>query len=138
MGEITKAEQAEHREMLAKALESGEFTQTYGFLKRIQERIQGGIPAGMCCLGVGCEIYRRETGDGVWTDNASTGFFNIGGGCNDTSMPAKVAEWFGFPLGPIDTCGSYGPFDGGSLAGKNDNLTPFSTIAELVRTKFNY
>lgn len=63
----------ERLQLLVDALYSGEFQQTQGVLKRskpIPQFETGGpvLPVGYCCLGVACEIMRRETGTGKWTD----------------------------------------------------------------------
>lgn len=42
------------------ALRSGEFSQARGALRKDE---------AFCCLGVACELYRRETGKGVWDPN---------------------------------------------------------------------
>ena len=44
----------------AEALESGEFNQAKSQLRDSN---------GYCCLGVACEVFRRETGKGVWIES---------------------------------------------------------------------
>ncbi len=44
----------ERRQVLVDALRSGRYTQTRGALERVLPDNVVGIPAGHCCLGVGC------------------------------------------------------------------------------------
>jgi hypothetical protein len=68
------------------ALLSGEFEQAKRRLRR-QE------PDGdrYCCLGVACEVYRRETGDGCWDGET----FTAGGDRDNISLPFDVQAWLG-------------------------------------------
>ncbi len=66
------------------ALRSGEYPQARGALRK------GDC---FCTLGVFCEVYHKETGEGEW------GLFNHFYACNDSSkteMPYPVARWYGF------------------------------------------
>lgn len=61
-------------------LRSGEIPQTRGALRHIRktnlkrdsEELPDLAPAGMCCLGVACEAYARETSLGRWIPGAES------------------------------------------------------------------
>lgn len=117
------------------ALRSGEFPQTQGHLRDHK---------GYCCLGVACEVYRRETGRGRWDEKLSQDMrylkFNVppeaecGRMGFGTALPNEVKNW----LGLADRAGSYQP-EGtlmpSSLAMQNDNGASFEQIAKLVETE---
>ena len=71
------------------ALRSGEFKQARKALRTSD---------GFCCLGVACEVYRRETGRGAWValapdeKNMMT-FFGHSGVSSDSELTGDVAEW---------------------------------------------
>lgn len=69
------------------ALRSGEFTQAREYLRN---RFVWGY--GYCCLGVLCEVYRRETDDGEWDDGS---FWTEDGSGGDTTLPIQVWRWAG-------------------------------------------
>lgn len=89
------------------ALRSGGFQQSTGALRKGD---------AFCCLGVACEVYRRETGLGVW--DASTGQEegvtafeerpvtafdedgNLGVARNWETLPDQVATWLGLDADP--------------------------------------
>lgn len=50
-----------------------------------------------CCLGVACELYHKETGEGCWEEpNALANvFFSVHGQSSGGSLPPDVAKWFG-------------------------------------------
>lgn len=97
------------------ALESGRFQQIKDQLRdRIDEKMYG-----YCCLGVACEVFKAETGRGVWRKDADHDdvptLFRIGQKPGDEipelfvenddvdsyyeasgDLPAAVAQWFGF------------------------------------------
>jgi len=68
------------------ALRSGEFQWGRSQLRRGD---------GYCCLGVACEIYRREHPETSWVDD----FFDAVGESRETCLPTKVSEWLGV-IGP--------------------------------------
>lgn len=75
---------------LLDALRSGEFTQAQGQLRRGD---------GHCCLGVACEVYKRETGNGTWTHLDDEPRFVASDHADDWSahlLPPTVKEWYGF------------------------------------------
>jgi len=84
---------------------------------------------GRCCLGVACDVYIRETGDGYW-DKDSNMFEDRNGEC----LPEKVQEWFGLEATDprlkhegIETCAS-------SL--NDSERLSFKEIAECVRETY--
>lgn len=85
-------EQREHRELWVKALRSGKYEQTKGLLADQD---------GYCCLGVACEEYRQQTGEGHWEDNNT--FVDEAGNTSNTSLPKRVMDW----LGLADTAGRH-------------------------------
>ena len=121
-------EQISRVQKLVDALRSGEFSQGKGHLHTNE---------GFCCLGVACEIYRRETDLGEWVDHKPTykAFklpekeshltgTNIAG--VTAILPAEVARWFGFST----TTGIY--HENSSLANDNDIGKTFAEIADII------
>lgn len=51
----------------------------------------------VCFLGLLCEVFRRETGQGCW----ESGYFVIGTPLSQylSSLPPQVQEWYGFSSG---------------------------------------
>lgn len=76
----------------AEALESGKYKQASGFLRR--KNHFDGPEFLYCCLGVACEVFREETGEGEWRDNVFMG--------NSFVLPDAVADFFGFNRGLHD------------------------------------
>jgi hypothetical protein len=111
------------------ALRSGEFEQGHGRLRR---------PAGYCCLGVLCELYRRDTGDGDWRDDAENdqSIFVLASS-GDTMMshtafpPNAVMRWAG--LEP-NHAGFNNPVvvGGHALSHYNDHGSTFYDIAAMI------
>lgn len=113
---------AEAREIVAQALESGEYTQGIGCLER-RDEISG---VTYCCLGVATREFMKCEQHSITTRRAT-----IAGGTlfDDSSshLPSEVKTWLGFAT-------SSGDFDNNtSLADVNDQRHPFSKIAELFR-----
>ena len=106
----------ERRDRWAEALRSGEFEQNTGAL-RVNDKY--------CCLGVACELYRRETGEGRWT---TEDYFWIDGEARNDLLPARVAKYFG-----VDRSSSFHE-DGheDQLSGLNDDGLPFDAIADVI------
>jgi hypothetical protein len=106
------------------ALRSGEFTQSRMALREQVRR--GTDDMRYCCLGVACEIYRRETGDGEWhgqgfavTDNVVRAY-----------LPLVVAEWLGTDTNP--------KLLGDKATKWNDTLNQsFGVIADAIEKEFN-
>ncbi len=112
------------------ALKSREFSQGGG-------RLFNGTD--YCCLGVLCELYRRETGKGSWSDPADgyVGFIydasSDGNACfKDDLLPAPVRAWAGLrDDGPF----IYDEGDANTkleLAVLNDDGKSFEELADII------
>ncbi len=111
---------------LIAALRSGEFKQG---VRRLRRQHNGDR---FCCLGVACELYRREFKQGEWMKEADILFgqievFKLGDRHGEASvLPPAVRDWLGWskPSGAIseDDC----------LAQRNDEGATFSEIADLI------
>lgn len=105
------------------ALRSGKFKQTIGRLGRIVNR-----KAEYCCLGVGCEVARKN---GVTIKKTNLG---VGPSYNGEpySLPLTVEDWFGFKT------------NNPSLNSKGLNCTQandirklsFAKIADLIEKRY--
>lgn len=70
-------------------LRDPETKQTKGCLKNTQ---------GMCCLGVLCDIYIKETGEGEWVDLDGVNFnFEYDLETDRLLLPYRVRNWSGLP-----------------------------------------
>lgn len=109
----------ENAAKLVATLRSGEFEQASGALRRDGDRY--------CCLGVACELYRRETGEGSWSKTAARWEFKgVEEGVSTTYLPRIVRDWLGF----YSTRGLYG--HGEALASDNDHGDTFEEIADTI------
>jgi hypothetical protein len=110
-------------ERWAEALEGGGFSQARGSLRHGDS---------YCCLGVACELYRRETGRGAWEEAAGLGggsmFFVLDGERDNAVLPEAVARW----LGMRRRSSGYGGRD--QLSADNDSGKTFPEIARIIRT----
>lgn len=71
----------------AEALESGRYPQSG---RRLRDE------NGYCCLGVACEVFRLETGEGKWTDeDVPLLAFDAGDEPRSAYLPAQVYRWLG-------------------------------------------
>lgn len=116
-----------HAQRLVDALRSGEFEQCQGSLKK---------GSNYCCLGVACELYRREHTEARWeTDDEGKEMFFMheGGAYPDKSwLPPEVQEW----LGLQDYGGCYIKEDTHqSLYRHNDDGMSFAGIATLIESE---
>lgn len=110
-------EQRENVAKLVAALRSGKFEQAHNQL-RAGDRF--------CCLGVACEIYRRETSGGQWSGSY---FHSENSSGHWLDLPAAVANWLGGCNSGFDvTIG--GTED--SLANHNDHGRTFAEIADAL------
>lgn len=109
------------------ALRSGEFDQTCLRLHRVQPTASR--PAGYCCLGVACEVYRRETGQGRWGGDE----FHVDREIESHALPNAVMEWLSLssPSGDYDQDLD----DGSSLVDQNDHDMPFVGIADIIESE---
>lgn len=97
------------------ALRSGEYTQAKRQLR---------TETGMCCLGVACDLYSKETGE-QWDGHKFLG--------EDDTLPLQVKEWVGLT-------GPEGVFLGDSnmptaLSTKNDIGATFAEIADIIESQ---
>lgn len=107
------------------ALTSGEYTQGRYLLRSDNS---------FCCLGVLCDIYKKETGIGEWLNNTFFGKSMLKSYLGNSSIQLieSVREWAG-----MDT--KYGGFPSGldidSLLVMNDSGKSFAEIAEVIKEK---
>lgn len=106
---------------LVDALRYGEYKQTQKCLRDEN---------GYCCLGVACDIYNKETGEGYW------GAFNqflSGPETEYQILTYTVRDWFGFcsknPL--VALAGTTE-----QLAALNDRGFSFAEIADLIEKEY--
>lgn len=124
------------------ALRSGEFPQGTEYLRRLTgyEASNTDQVTGYCCLGVLCELYRRETGDGQWHGN---GFWTNPDAVLDndyeensaTHLPAPVCAWAGLntSIGELPTSVSYRKGErAGDLTTLNDAGVSFAETADVI------
>lgn len=77
------------------ALRSGKYIQVDGRLKDAQDRKH----PKYCCLGVACEIYIAETGQGSWIGKpggSAVVFRDKDNNVESAELPGDVARWLGF------------------------------------------
>lgn len=109
------------REIVAQALESGEYTQGHGCL---EHRDKTGVIN--CCLGVSIREFMKCEQHSIVSKRTST----EGGGISFDdcvgNLPKEVQTWLGFD-------NSFGRYSNTSLANVNDNQMSFPEIAKLFR-----
>lgn len=111
----------DHVKLWIDDLLSGKFSQARGRLRRNDS---------YCCLGVACERFRRETGQGYWANDE----FVLNDGISTTGLPFEVIDWYG--LNPESTEGAYYENGFGScLSRQNDDGKSFEEIAEIIKSK---
>lgn len=122
----------EIKEKWVKALRSGKFPQSTMALKRVTEKGEG-----YCCLGVLCEVFRKETGKGEWvrSDMAERVDFLVEGHTETNFLPRAVMEWAGLSMSDpeLEPSSQY-VVEGdmtASMANDKVKLT-FAEIADLV------
>jgi hypothetical protein len=81
------AEQKDRLRLWVEALRSGNYAQTMHKLRDDD---------GFCCLGVMCDVFMRETGQGKWEDTAYRLVFELDSVAKESLPQAQVLEWFGF------------------------------------------
>ncbi len=118
-------------EIWATELEKGEKKKTRSTLRRGEK--------SFCCLGVLCEIYRQETGEGEWIKDEDGLLFDDGISDSDAAnLPRGVREW-------AEMAGASGATRFGSLMSMNheefyslvsindDTNKSFKDIAKIIR-----
>lgn len=110
------------KKMWVAALRSGKYQQGKGALRRVSGE--------MCCLGVLCEIHRKETGDGRWIRDGSQFRYHGAGG----TLPRAIQVWAGLnsdsprilPIVEDETDIVT------TAAAINDTGVPFADIADMI------
>lgn len=111
----TKEEQEKHRNLVADALESGEYQQCIGTLKDGNE---------FCCLGVACDVFKKETGKGKWNDT----FFMVDSEASQICLVTEVRSWLG-----LKSDEGFYQTDKGLTTHNDDDGWTFEEIAKLFR-----
>lgn len=80
------------RDQLLAAIDSGEFPKGVGCLQDKQGR--------WCCLGVASELFRRETGQGEWSEDRHSPdtrykLFVLGSHVSPSYLLNEVSKWLG-------------------------------------------
>lgn len=100
-----------------KALRSGKYKQTQNKLRSVDNKF--------CCLGVLCDVYKKETGDGKWKERPFNSETVVGFGNKASEPPRKVLRWGGLNENMQE-----------SLIELNDSeLRSFKYIAKYVDTE---
>lgn len=118
------AEQKAHIRKWVDALRSGRYQQGRGSLH--------GTPQEFCCLGVACDIYRQETGNGEWQSpfefEEDDTYFMLDGQLYQSLPPTKVDDYFG-----IDPIYHKPEFDLPKFITMNDeDKLTFEQIADVI------
>ncbi|MEK6860550.1 MAG: hypothetical protein AABY07_01135 [Nanoarchaeota archaeon] len=93
------------------ALESGKYQQATGALK---------VDDGYCCLGVLCDLHRKQMKKKGWNNGRYLG--------DCYYLPDAVRNWAGLVKNNLKVCGS-------QLIALNDNGKSFLEIANFIRSK---
>lgn len=100
------------------ALRSGEYNQSKHQLRSKD---------GYCCLGVLCDVYRKETGLLEWVEKDN--YFSIMGTTNFTTLNEDVMNWAELPINsPMVSYNSIKRL----LTAMNDNGISFNEIADVI------
>lgn len=109
----------ENAKKWVETLKSGDYKQATGYLQ---------TPDGFCCLGVACDLYAEETGDGAWSEAGDYYQFVVDEGrqLQIATLPTAVREWLGLrtEAGDID--------NENALTALNDAGVSFDQIAEQI------
>ena len=108
---------AEARELVAQALESGEYKQGHGWLCAYGR---------YCCLGVATEVFMKHNPGIIETETPNVRMYKCGSAHEDRRLLEIVRRWLGFG-------DKSGFFNKDSLAALNDIGTSFTEIAKLFR-----
>jgi hypothetical protein len=110
-----------------KALRSGEYKQGKGHLRNSDNTF--------CCLGVLCDLYIKETGNGQWV--GGMGYYQFlppEGGLKYALLPEVVQKWAG--LDSIDPCVKPPDERPRALSSLNDLGASFKKIADLIEKNY--
>ena len=111
----------ENAKKWVEALRSGDYEQTTGWLK---------CETGYCCLGVACELYRRDMDAGWWT---SADEFRVGDATHSAHLPTDVMNWLGLRSPAGEFCPTADASD--CLVDRNDNGATFEQIADVIESE---
>jgi hypothetical protein len=78
------------RALLVAALRSGEYRQGRGQLRKEENGV-----LVHCCLGVACEVFRKEADQGLWTQDHQF-VIPAADEVQGDHLPATVRDWYGF------------------------------------------
>ncbi len=113
------------------ALRSGEYKQTKSKLHDDE---------GFCCLGVLCDLYRKEHNDSITWKLVKDDIFKIVFQFNDNEgIPPKIVrEWAGIENSIDDDNNPYGSYNEkrDSLVNDNDTGKTFEEIAQIIEEHF--
>ncbi len=121
---------SEVKKLWCDALRSNEYQQTKGRLKD---------EVGYCCLGVLCELYKRETGNGEWKDHTFYGSnitcltFTVDRESNPFVLPTQVTEWADLDSANPEVDNVH--IHCNRLSHFNDFQMSFAQIADLIEEK---
>lgn len=108
------------KEQWIQALQSGEYPQTTGHLH---------TKNGYCCLGVLCDIYEKQTGQGEWDGRQNSIVYSfklpsakLPSAAGVHFPPNEVLNWVESPQSVIE-----------GLAGINDKGGTFAEIVEILQ-----
>jgi hypothetical protein len=106
---------------LIAALRSGKYKQTTGTLRE-----KRGLQMKYCCLGVACDVYRKETGKGKWKRDGGCFDFCVDENLSEGDLIMPVWTWYGL--------GSQNPkINGETAIVRNDSLKEtFDQIADAL------
>jgi hypothetical protein len=109
----------EIKQKWCEALRSGDYTQTDCYLRDRD---------GFCCLGVLCELHRREV-RGEWVNGEDcASYFDA-----ETSLPKTVIDWAGLTSSnPEIAALSDEDDEAETLANLNDEGNTFPQIADVI------
>ena len=100
------------------ALESGDYPQGKGKLRAAE---------GFCCLGVLCDLFKKETGKGKWERTRyKHKMFSVDGHRSAVVLPLDVMYWAGLLTIEGELTNK------GSLVGMNDRGKTFQEIAKVI------
>lgn len=77
----------ENAKKWVEALRSGDYEQTTGVLRKASNQ--------RCCLGVACDLYAKETGEGEWVYRIGHTYFVTKRDQSYSLLPNDVRNWLG-------------------------------------------
>ncbi len=112
------------------ALKSGEYKKGKASLKWITN--------SYCCLGVLCDLYRKEKVEGEWIlEYADKKFyFKIGGDSLDNYLPDKVQKWAGLDSHNPKINWTIKFKQINCLAQLNDETETFDEVIKVIEEQF--